>query len=96
MGQGAGQALAENKAQNRITLVSFDSDDKTVKMLSDGVIYALAVQNPFREGHDGVEIALDASRGKSTPSNIDTGVTVITKADMDTDASKALLSPKVN
>jgi ribose transport system substrate-binding protein len=96
MGQGAGQALAENKAQNRITLVSFDSDDKTVKMLSDGIIYALAVQNPFREGHDAVEIALDASRGKSTPSNIDTGVTVITKADMDTDASKALLSPKVN
>jgi ribose transport system substrate-binding protein len=96
MGQGAGQALAENKAQNRITLVSFDSDDKTVKMLSDGVIYALVVQNPFREGHDAVRIALEASQGKPVPKNIDTGVTVITKANMDTDASKALLSPKVD
>lgn len=96
MGQGAGQALAESKAQNRITLVSFDSDDKTVKMLSDGVIYALVVQNPFREGHDAVKIALDASQGKSVPKSIDTGVTVITKVNMDTDASKALLSPKVD
>ncbi|WP_246672334.1 substrate-binding domain-containing protein [Mesorhizobium sp. B3-1-6] len=96
MGQGAGQALAENKAQDKITLVSFDSDDKTVKMLADGVIYAMAVQNPFREGHDAVKIALDASQGKDVPATVDTGVTIITKANMDSDASKALLSPKVN
>jgi ribose transport system substrate-binding protein len=96
MGQGAGQALAENKAQDKITLVSFDSDDKTVKMLADGVIYALAVQDPFREGHDAVKIALDASAGKSVPANIDTGVTIITKANMDSGASKALLTPKVD
>ncbi len=96
MGQGAGQAIAENKAQDKITLVSFDSDDKTVKFLADGIIYALAVQNPFKEGHDAVKIALDASQGKEVPANVDTGVTVITKATMDTDASKALLSPQVN
>jgi ribose transport system substrate-binding protein len=96
MGQGAGQSLAENKAQDKITLVSFDSDDKTVKMLADGVIYALAVQDPFREGHDAVKIALDASGGKSVPANIDTGVTIITKANMDSGASKALLTPKVD
>jgi ribose transport system substrate-binding protein len=96
MGQGASQALAENKAQNKVTLVSFDSDDKTVKMLADGVIYALAVQNPFREGHDAVKIALDASQGKTVPANIDTGVSIITKANMDSAASKALLSPKVD
>ncbi len=95
MGQGAAQALAENKAADRITLVSFDSDDKTVRMLSDGTIYALVVQNPFREGHDAVETALDVSQGKSVAANIDTGVTVITKANMTSDASKALLSPKV-
>ena len=96
MGQSASQALAENKAQNKITLVSFDSDDKTVKMLSDEVIYALAVQNPFREGHDAVKIALDASQRKEVPANVDTGVTIITKANMDSAASKALLSPKVD
>jgi len=96
MGEGAGQAIAENKAQDKITVVSFDSDDKTVKFLADGIIYALVVQNPFKEGHDAVKIALDASQGKSVPANVDTGVTVITKATMDTDASKALLNPSLN
>ncbi|HVZ15395.1 MAG TPA: ABC transporter substrate-binding protein [Bauldia sp.] len=95
MGQGAGQAIAENKAQDKITLVSFDSDDKTVKFLSDGVIYGLVVQNPFKEGHDAVKVALDASQGKEVPANVDTGVTVITKADMDTPANQALLNPDV-
>ena len=28
MAQGAGQAIAENKAQDKIKLVGFDSDDK--------------------------------------------------------------------
>jgi ribose transport system substrate-binding protein len=96
MGQGAGQAIAENKLQDKVTLVSFDSDDKTVKFLGDGIVYALVVQNPFKEGHDAVKIALDASQGKEVPATVDTGVTVITKATMDTDESKALLSPKVN
>lgn len=96
MGQGAGQALAENHAEDKITLVSFDSDDKTVKFLADGVIYALAVQNPFKEGHDAVKIALDASQGKKVPANVDTGVTIITKATMDTPESQALLSPKLD
>ena len=95
MGQGAGQAIAENKAQDKITLVSFDSDDKTVKFLSDGIMYALVVQNPFKEGHDAVKIALDASQGKTVPANVDTGVTVITKADMSTPENQALLNPNV-
>lgn len=96
MGEGAGQALAENRKQNKITLVSFDSDDKTVKMLADGVIYALAVQNPYKEGYEAVQIALEASRGKKVPKDIDTGVMMITKANMNTSAAEALLTPKIN
>src|SRR6201982_201542 len=35
MAQGAGQAIAENKASDKIMLIGFDSDDKTVKLLAD-------------------------------------------------------------
>jgi len=52
MAQGAGQAIGENKLQNKIALVGFDNDDKLVKFLSDGVIYALIVQDPYRMGYD--------------------------------------------
>ena len=96
MNQGCSQAISENKAQDKISLVGFDSDDKTVKALADGVVYALIIQDPFRMGHDGVKIALDASQGKEVPKNVDTGVTAITKANMNTPRSMELLSPKLN
>ncbi|MDA8251836.1 MAG: ABC transporter substrate-binding protein [Rhodospirillales bacterium] len=95
MGQGAGQAVAENKAQDKITLIAFDSDDKLVKFLSQGVIYALVVQDPYRMGYDGIKTALAASKGEAVPANVDTGVTVITKANMDSPRSQELLSPKL-
>src|ERR1700757_1505956 len=51
MAQGAGQAIAENKVSDK-KLVGFDSDDKTVKLLADGTIQALVVQDPFRMGYE--------------------------------------------
>ena len=95
MGQGAGQAIAENKVQDKIKLIAFDNDDKLVKFLSDGVIYALVVQDPYRMGYDGIKTALEASEGKSVPKDVDTGVTVITKANMNTKRSQELLNPKI-
>jgi ribose transport system substrate-binding protein len=96
MAQGAGQAIAENKAQNKIKLVAFDSDDKLVKLLSEGVIAALIVQDPFRMGYDGIKTALAASKGEKVPTNVDTGVNMITKENMNTPRSQELLNPKLN
>jgi len=95
MAQGAGQAVAENKAADKIKLVGFDSDDKTVKLLADGNITALVVQDPFRMGYEGVKTALAASKGEKVEANVDTGVNLITKENMNTDRSKELLTPKV-
>jgi ribose transport system substrate-binding protein len=95
MAQGAGQAVAENKVADKIKLVGFDSDDKTVKLLADGNITALVVQDPFRMGYDGVKTALAASKGEEVPKDVDTGVNLITKENMNTDRSKELLTPNV-
>ena len=95
MGQGAGQAIAENKAADKIKLVAFDSDDKTVKFLADGTIAALVVQDPFRMGYEGVKTAFAASKGEKVPATVDTGVNVITKENMNSPRSQELLSPKV-
>ena len=96
MGQGAGQAVAENKLGDKLALVAFDSDPKLVGYLQDGTIYALIVQDPFRMGYDGVKTALAASKGEKVPANVDTGVNVITKANMTTARSQELLNPKLN
>lgn len=95
MAQGAGQAIAENRLQNKIALVGFDNDDKLVKFLSDGVIYALIVQDPYRMGYDGIKTALAASKGEKVPAFVDTGVNTITKENMNAPRSQELLNPKV-
>ncbi len=96
MGQGAGQAVAENKLGSKLALVAFDSDPKLVGYLGDGTIYALIVQDPYRMGYDGVKTALAASKGEKVPANVDTGVNTITKANMSSDRSQALLNPKLD
>ena len=95
MAQGAGQAVAENKLGGKLLLVGFDSDDKLVKFLKDGVISALVVQDPFRMGSDGVKTALAASKGEKVQAFVDTGANLITTANMNDARSVELLSPKV-
>jgi ribose transport system substrate-binding protein len=95
MAQGAGQAIAENKLQDKMKLIGFDNDDKLVKFLSDGVIAGLVVQDPYRMGYDGVKTALAASKGQTVPAFVDTGVNLITKDNMNSARSQELLNPKV-
>src|SRR6201996_3815302 len=95
MAQGAGQAIAENKVADKIKLVGFDSDDKLIKLLKDGTIVALVVQDPYRMGYDGVKTALAAFKGEKVEANVDTGANLITKENMDSPRSQELLNPKI-
>jgi ribose transport system substrate-binding protein len=96
MAQGAGQAIAENKAQDKVALVGFDSDDKLVGFLKEGVISALVVQDPYRMGYDGIKTALAVSKKETVEKNVDTGANLITTANMNEPRSQELLNPKVN
>jgi ribose transport system substrate-binding protein len=93
--QGAIQAIAESKAQDKVKLVGFDSDDKLVKALKDGVMAATVVQDPFRMGYDGVKTALAASKGEKVEAFVDTGANLITGANMNGARAQELLNPKV-
>ncbi len=96
MAQGAGQAIAENNAADKIKLIGFDSDDKLVKFLTDGVIAGLVVQDPFRMGYDGIKTALAASKGEAVEKFVDTGANLVTKANMGDEKIAALLNPKLD
>jgi ribose transport system substrate-binding protein len=93
---GAGQAIAENKLQEQIKTVTFDSDDVMLKYLSEGVIQALIVQDPFRMGYEGVKTAIAASKGEKVEKLIDTGVTVVTRENVDEPRVQELLHPKLD
>ncbi len=90
-----GQAVAEKKSNDKINIVGIGSDEKLVKLLQDDVIAGLVVEDPFRMGYDGVKTALAASKGEPVPANVDTGATLVTKANMSSPRSQELLKPKV-
>jgi ribose transport system substrate-binding protein len=95
MTQAVGQAVAENKSGDKINVIGVGADEKLVKFLQGDTIAGLVVEDPFRMGYDGVKTALAVSKGGQVSANVDTGATLITKANMSSARSQELLNPKV-
>jgi ribose transport system substrate-binding protein len=90
MAKGAAEALVQrktNKTGDKISLIEPGSGRHPIA--------ALVVQDPFRMGYDGVKIALAASKGEQVPASVDTGATVITKANINSARSQELLNPRI-
>jgi ribose transport system substrate-binding protein len=90
-----GQAVAEKKSDDKINIVGVGSDERLVRLLQEDVIAGLVVEDPFRMGYDGVKTALAASMGEQVAANVDTGATLVTKANISSARSQELLKPKV-
>jgi ribose transport system substrate-binding protein len=95
MTQAVGQAVAESKSGDKINVIGVGSDEKLVKLLQADTVAGLVVEDPFRMGYDGVKSALAASKGEQAAANVDTGATLVTKANMSSARSQELLNPKV-
>lgn len=91
---GAAQALRAAGRAGDVKLVAFDASEEEINALKEGVIQALIVQNPYRMGYEGVKAALAALRGETVPKVIDTGVTVVTSANLNSPEVLALLHPE--
>jgi ribose transport system substrate-binding protein len=89
--QAVSQAVMEKKGNDKINIVAVGSDEKLVKLLQDDVIAGLVLEDPFRMGYDGVKTAVAASKGEKVPATVDTGATLITKANLSSARSQELL-----
>lgn len=95
MGVGAGRAISERGLEDQVVVVAFDSDEAEIGYLQGGQIKALIVQNPYAMGYEGVKTAVAAINGEEVEKNVDTGVTIVTQENFDTEEVQALLYPKV-
>ncbi len=86
------QALRNARSDKARKFVGFDATPQLVDALKDGKVDALVAQNPYKMGYEGVKVAVLTARGESLPTRIDTGVRVITKADLGNADTKAFLS----
>lgn len=62
--QGAGQAIASAGKKGKIFVAAYDAEPATVKLLRQGVINVLVIQQPAVEGADAVRFAYDYLTGK--------------------------------
>ena len=82
-GDGAGRAIEEKKLGSKMCAVAFDTSDQEVAFVRNGNLDGLIVQNPYMMGYAGVWYALAAANGVVLPHTVDSGVHVVTKANID-------------
>lgn len=90
------KAINDAKRKDKVRLVGFDASKALVEGLHSGAIDALVVQNPLRMGELGVRAMVDALAGKTVEKRIDTGCTLVTKANMESPEAKEVLAPDLS
>ncbi len=88
------QALVQNGLVGKIKFVGFDTSTELVEDLKKGQVDALVAQNPVKMGYEGVKAAIDKIKGGSVPLSVDTGATVIDKANLESAEIQKLLAGK--
>jgi ribose transport system substrate-binding protein len=90
-------ALQEAKLAGKIKFVGFDTPSPVVEGLKKGEVSALIAQDPARMGYQSVKTMVDYIRGKKVPTNIDIGVKVVTRENLnDPEIQKILSLPGVS
>jgi ribose transport system substrate-binding protein len=85
-------ALRQTALAGKVKFVGFDASPPLLEGLNKGEIDALVVQNPTKMGYEGVKTAIAALKGEKVPATIDTGVAVVTKANLNTPETKEVLN----
>ena len=74
--------------------MAFDTSDQEIGFVRGGALDGLIVQNPFMMGYAGVWYGLAAANGVVLPRYVDSGVSVVTKKNIDSSQVAGLLDPK--
>ena len=88
---GAVRAISEKGLVGKVVLVGFDSSPNLIDDLKAGAIDSLVLQNPYRMGYEGVKTLVDKLNGKEPPRQIDTGVKLLTKDNLNTPEMQQLI-----
>jgi ribose transport system substrate-binding protein len=79
--QGVDTGLKTAGVSQKVKIIGYDADPTQIADLKSGVVDALIAQEPYQEGVDGVQQAVNAIQGKPTKSIL-TGLAVLTRANL--------------
>lgn len=89
-------ALEDAGKAGKIRFIGFDSSDIFVQAMRDGKLQGIVVQNPFAMGELGVKTLVAHLLGSPIEKRVDTGVTLITPANVDQADMQTLLHPPLD
>jgi ribose transport system substrate-binding protein len=87
------RALLDGGYAGHVRFVGFDASVKLVEGMEKDQIDALIVQSPFNMGYTGVKTLVAKLKGETVEKRIDTGVTLVTKDNMNKPEIHELLEP---
>ena len=83
--EGTDTGLKTTGVAGKVKIVGYDADPEQISDLKKGIVEALVAQQPYQEGVDGVQQAVNAINGKPTKSIL-TKLAVLTKANLKADS----------
>jgi len=90
------RALQDSGLAGKVVLIGFDASEQMVRALENGEFDALVLQNPVNMAYLGVKTIVSHIRGEEVPARIDTGVTLVTRDNMNDPNVAELLRPDVD
>jgi len=90
------RALQDSDLAGKVVLIGFDASEQMARALENGEFDALVLQDPVNMAYLGVKTMVSHIRGDTVPARIDTGVTLVTRDNMNDPRNAELLRPDVD
>ena len=88
-------ALQDINLAGKVHFIGFDASDILINAIRAKQLDGIVVQNPMRMGYLGVKTMVDHLVGRPVQRRVDTGVRLVTLANLDSADVKALVNPPV-
>ncbi len=88
---GTLRALQSQRRAGKMKMIGFDAGGLLIDGVKAGVVDSLVVQNPYKMGYEGVRVLMATLDGEKVERRVDTGVTLVTKENLETPEIRELL-----
>ncbi len=88
---GMGRALQQSGKGGKVVAIGFDGNQDLQGFVRDGTIQAIAVQSSYQMGYKGIQTLVSVIEHKSVSKQVDTGVMMVEKQNLDSSEAKNVL-----
>ena len=88
---GVGRALKQSGKAGKVVAIGFDGNQDLQNFVRDGTIQGIAVQGSYQMGYKGIQTVVNIIEHKPVAKDIDTGVVMVDKQNLDSPTAKNVL-----